>query len=333
MGKGQGTRAPYSRGRDGHDSPARRSALVVINGKSGTVRSRGAEAVKALVEESLRPHFHPLAVVLADGDILPDVCKARDGRTHDVIVAGGGDGTITSVASELLGTDRVMGALPLGTMNLFVQALGFSPVLEEALAQLGTAQPRDIDVGLANDRVFLHQISFGLQPRMARLRERIGYSSRLTKMLAAARAVIVLAARPKLVRVLVDADGEVRRVKTPLLIISNNPLGRNDKPSLPVSLETGVVGLYAIERFSLGTVIRLGLDYLGNRIGRSPVVDARTAGQVVVARASRRLLRRKRKAKGLLASMDGEVLVIDSPVTVKVKPKALRVLALQDSPS
>lgn len=100
-----------------------------------------------------------------------------------------------------------------------------------------------------------------------------------------------------------------------------------------MSLETGVVGLYAIERLSLGNVIRLGLDYLGNRIGRSPVVDARTAGQVVVARASRRLLRRKRKARGLLASMDGEVLVIDSPVTVKVKPKALRVLALQDSPS
>ncbi len=305
----------------------------MINRKSGTVRSRGADAVRQLVEERLALRFHPLTVILADGDILPEVRRARDGKTHDVIIAGGGDGTITSVASELLGSDRVMAALPLGTMNLFVQALGFTPVLEEALDQLGTATPKDIDVGLANDQLFLHQISFGLQPRMARLRERIGYSSRFTKMLAAVRAVIVLAARPKMVRVLVDADGEMRRVRTPLLIISNNPLGRSDKPALPVSLKAGVVGLYALERFSVATVIRLGLDYLGNRIGRSPVVDARTAGKVVVARASRRLLRRTRKARGLLASMDGEVLVIDSPVTVTVKPKALRVLARSSEPS
>jgi diacylglycerol kinase family enzyme len=328
VGKGRGAKLP-----EGHGQPARTSALVVINRKSGTVRSRGADAVRQLVEERLAPRFQPLSVILADGDILPEVRRARDGKTHDVIIAGGGDGTITSVASELLGSDRVMAALPLGTMNLFVQALGFTPVLEEALDQLGTATPKDIDVGLANDQLFLHQISFGLQPRMARLRERIGYSSRLTKMLAAARAVIVLAARPKMVRVLVDADGEMRRVRTPLLIISNNPLGRSDRPALPVSLEAGVVGLYALERFSVANVIRLGLDYLGNRIGRSPVVDARTAAKVVIARASRRLLRRTRKARGLLASMDGEVLVIDSPVTVTVKPKALRVLARSSEPS
>ena len=297
------------------------------------MRSRGADAVRMLVEERLAPHFNPLNVVLADGDILPAVRKARDGKSHDVVIAGGGDGTITSVAAELLGSDRVMGALPLGTMNLFVQALGFSPVLEEALAQLGSAVAKDIDVGLANDQLFLHQISFGLQPRMARLRERIGYSSRFTKMLAAARAVIVLAARPKMVRVLVDADGDLRRVKTPLLIISNNPLGRDNKPALPVSLEAGVVGLYSLERFSISNLIRLGLDYLANRIGNSPVVDARTASKVVVARASRRLLRRTRKVRGLLASMDGEVLVIDSPVTVTVKPKALRVLARSSEPS
>lgn len=316
-----------------HKAVVPRSALVVINRRSGTVRSRGPEAVQALVVEKLAGQFRPLTVELADGDVLPAVRAARDGKTHDIIIAGGGDGTITSVASELLGSDRVMGVLPLGTMNLFVQALGFSSVLEEALEQLAQSDVRQVDVGLANDRVFLHQISFGLQPRMARLRERIGYSSRLTKMLAAARAIVLLAARPKTVRVLVDADGEVRRVKTPLLILSNNPLGRSDKASLPVSLEGGVVGLYAIDRLSLGKVIRLGLDYLANRIDRNPAVDARTAGKVTVARASRRLLRRKRKPKGLLASMDGEVLVIESPVTVSIKPRSLRVLAMPEGVS
>lgn len=147
-----------------------------------------------------------------------------------------------------------------------MQALGFSPVLETALDQLGTLVERKVDVGVANERIFLHQVSFGLQPRMGRIRERIGYSSRFTKMLAGVRAFLLLAARPKLVRVIVDADGEVRRVKSPLLVISNNPLEGGEKPTLPASLEDGLVGIYALGPLSFGSVFRLGLDYLANRV-------------------------------------------------------------------
>jgi len=90
MAKGRGTgRPPRNAAR------SLRSALVVVNAKAGTVRSRGADSVKALVQEKLSPHYSPLDVVLADGDVLPAVRKARDGKTHDVIIAGGGDGTIT----------------------------------------------------------------------------------------------------------------------------------------------------------------------------------------------------------------------------------------------
>lgn len=320
MAKGKGTGKPPR-----NSARSLRSALVVVNAKAGTVRSRGPDAVKALVQEKLSPHYSPLDVVLADGDVLPDVRKARDGKTHDVIIAGGGDGTITSVASELLESGVVMGVLPLGTMNFFVQALGFSPVLETALDQLGASLERKVDVGVANERIFLHQVSFGLQPRMGRIREKIGYSSRLTKMLAGVRAFLLLAARPKLVRVIVDADGEVRRVKSPLLVISNNPLEGGEKPTLPASLEDGVVGIYALGPLSFGRVFRLGLDYLANRVVKNPAVEARTAGKVTVARTGWR--QRRKISKGLLVTMDGEVMVLENPVTITIKPKSLTVLS------
>lgn len=299
---------------------SKRSALVLINRLSGTVRTRGPEEVRALVRDQLAPAFSQLDVELVEGDIMPALKKAVKSKSHDVVIAGGGDGTIASAAGELIGTGITMGSLPLGTMNLFVQALGFSATLEEALDELAEADEGMVDVGEANGRVFLHQISFGIQPRMARLREKIGYSSRLTKMLAAARALIVVAVRPKMVRVMMEHGGQTQRVKTPMLAVSNNPLGNEANPSLPVSLDGGTLGIYMLEQFSLSALLRLALDYLAGRIDANPAVNSDTAADVKISRRSRR------GEKALQASMDGEVLLLESPVHVRIKPKSLKVL-------
>jgi diacylglycerol kinase family enzyme len=304
---------------------SRPSALVLINRRSGTVRTRGAEEVAELVRQQLSPAFEPLTVELCDGDIMPAVQKALASHSHDVIIAGGGDGTIASVAGALKGSDIVMGALPLGTMNLFVQALGFSAQLEQALAELVGARQGMVDVGEANGRVFLHQISFGLQPRMARLRERIGYSSRFTKLWATARALLMLAARPKIVRVILQADGPPRRVKTPVLVVSNNPLGAPTNERLPVSLQDGVLGLYVLEHFSLPKLLHLALDYLANRVTANPAVTAETVSHVTI-RKRRSRFEHKRRRRSLQAAMDGEMVLMESPVRIRIRPISLRVL-------
>lgn len=311
---------------------AKRSALVLVNRKSGTVRSRGADQVSDLIRQALAPAFSTLDIEMSDGDIIPALEKAVAQRSHDIVIAGGGDGTMASAAGLLVGTGLTMGALPLGTMNLFVKALGFSPRLEDALEEIAHAGDALVDVGEANGRVFLHQVSFGIQPRMARLRERIGYSSRLTKMFAAARALLVLAARPKTVRVILQADGPPRRVKTPVLVVSNNPLGAETDVSLPVSLNGGVLGLYVLEHFTLPALLRLALDYLANRVATNPAVNSETVSHVTI-RKRRSRLQSRRLRRSLQASMDGEMVLLESPVRIRIKPQSLRVLVPRQQPA
>jgi diacylglycerol kinase family enzyme len=299
---------------------------VLINRKSGTVRSRGAEAVKSLVEEKLGKSFARLDVDLVEGDATKRIARARDSGDYDVIIAGGGDGTISSAAGLLAGTDVILGALPLGTMNLFVQALGFSPKLELALHQLASAHIEEIDVGAVNGRVFLHQVSFGLQPRMARLRERMGYRSRFTKMLTGFRALLIIAANPKLVRVKVDADGATERVKAPLLVVSNNPLGAKGNVSLPQTLSSGQLGYYILSEFSLRMLFRLARDYLANRIDANEAIEKRTVTALTIKRRSRSRLPRRRRRK-ILSSIDGEIVHLDSPVSITINPASLRVMS------
>lgn len=305
--------------------------LVLINRRSGTVRTRGPEAVRALIKEKLSVVFRHLDVELADGDVAGRARQAVEVGSHDIIIAGGGDGSITSVASMLAGQDVTLGALPLGTMNLIVQALGFSPKLEEALDQFAKAKPAQIDVGMANDRLFMHQVSFGLQPRMARLREKLGYRSRAGKMLGAARALALLAMRPKLVRVNVLLDGEKVRVSSPMLVITNNPIGSDRHWSVQHRLDGGKLGYYVLSDYSLRTLILLARSYLKNRLHDDEIVENRTVQKLLLKRRPKsfgRSYNRYKMRKGIISSMDGEVVVLKNPVSVRILPKSLSVLAL-----
>jgi diacylglycerol kinase family enzyme len=303
--------------------------LVVINRRSGTVRSRGPEMVAALVQAKLAQAFPRLDVELVDSDVTARAKQAVETGSHDIIIAGGGDGSIASVAALLVDTGIIMGALPLGTMNLVVQALGFSPRLEEALEQFAGARTDLIDVGEVNGRVFLHQVSFGLQPRMAKLRERFGYRNRVGKMMGAARALATLAVRPKLVRVNISLDGEITRVSSPMVVVTNNPIGSDKHWSVQHRLDGGVLGYYMLSEISFRALWRLARGYLRNRLHDDDIIENRVVRTLKLRRRPRRDTSRLgliKRRKGILASLDGEVVVLDNPVSVRVRPKSLKML-------
>ncbi len=308
--------------------PSRKSlsCLVVINRRSGTVRSRGAEVVRDLVEAELKGLFQPLTITLADGDVLPHIEKALKAGSVDVVIAGGGDGTISSAAELVLKHGVILGALPLGTMNLFVRALGFSPVLEEALRQLKQAQVQTVDVGIVNDKLFLHQVSFGVQPRLARLRERMGYRNRLTKMLSGARALMTLAMSPRPVRVNVLVGNRHVKVTSPMVVVSNNMLGAEHDASLPEKLDEGILGIYVLNDTSLRTLMRLARAYLLRRRVPETAIEQHSGSALTIKRRPRRFSQVKKKRKALLSSIDGEVVLLKNPVHIEIRPKALQVL-------
>jgi diacylglycerol kinase family enzyme len=307
------------------------SCLVVINRRSGTVRSRGAEAVRDLVELALADTFHSLAVRLVDGDVLPEIENALKAGAADVVIAGGGDGTISSAAELVLKHGAILGALPLGTMNLFVRALGFSSALEVALQQLKQANVQAVDVGVVNEKLFLHQVSFGVQPRLARLRERMGYRSRLTKMLSGARALVLLAMSPRPVRVNVLMGNQHVKVTSPMIVVSNNLLGAEQDASLPERLDQGILGLYVLNDTSLRTLMRLARAYLLRHRTPETAIEQRSGISLTIKRRPRRFSQVKKKRKALLSSIDGEVVLLKNPVHVEIKPKALRVLKVDKS--
>jgi YegS/Rv2252/BmrU family lipid kinase len=149
----------------------------------------------------------------------------------DLVIACGGDGTVTACADGVTGTGVPLGIIPMGTGNLLARNIGLPMGLDQALAiALGSVQ-QPIDVGRANGKLFIVMTGLGLDARILSgtsdpLKKRLGW------LAYAISAVRHLGGRP--MRVTVSADGgRRRRMRANALIVGNVGWLRGGLPLLP----------------------------------------------------------------------------------------------------
>src|SRR5262249_39207144 len=139
------------------------------NASSG---SGEAQAQAERIRELFATAGRAAEITLAEGARLVETAKAAVRARAPAIVAGGGDGTINTVASIVVGTGIPLGLLPLGTLNHFAKDLGIPLTIDEAVGVVLGGRTIEVDVGEVNGKIFLNNSSLGLYPRIVRLRER-----------------------------------------------------------------------------------------------------------------------------------------------------------------
>jgi diacylglycerol kinase family enzyme len=85
----------------------------------------------------------------------------------DVFIAAGGDGTVRTVASELLCSQKIFGVLPMGSGNGFAKEFGFRTNISSLLSDIKKAESVDIDVIELNDQICLNVAGVGLDSFVA----------------------------------------------------------------------------------------------------------------------------------------------------------------------
>jgi diacylglycerol kinase family enzyme len=294
--------------------PARR-AMVVLNARSGTGCSpeRAAE-LRGLFDAA---GMDAQIVLAASGEeMFEAVDRARD-QGIELVVAGGGDGTQSAVASRLAGSSMVQGVLPLGTLNHFAKDLGIPLKDEDAIRTLAEGRVREVDVGEVNGRVFINNSSIGLYPEIVRERElqqvRLGKS----KWRALASATLHATRRHPGLAVRLDAQGEHEVLRTPFVFIGNNRyimegfgIGARD------SLQGGELALYMSRRRGRLGLVLLALRALVKRLQQAQDFATVTGTQFVISTHHQRIR----------VAADGEVMMLDTPLHYRVRPRALRVM-------
>lgn len=292
---------------------------LIANPGSG-LNSRDADAIRRAMGV-----FGPEAELREwsdEGETLDATVRhaIRDG--FGTIVAAGGDGTVMGVAQAMLGSDRRMAVLPLGTFNYFARGLGLPEDPEAAARAILGGGTHPISVGTVNGKVFLNNASLGIYPSILKAREDV-YRRFGRRRIAAHWSVIKTFLRfQRPMQVAVRADGEARRYRTPLIFIARSAFQlesfglhgaqdiSDDRFAMFVARDGGRLALFRLAWRLVQKRIEVGRD-----------VDYLAAREIEVETQNRKPL----------VAFDGEKSRMRAPLTFRILPAALQIV-VPDTP-
>lgn len=180
--------------------------------------------------------------------LAAEAVKAGDA----IVAAAGGDGTVGTVAIELLWSDTSLGVLPGGTIMNIARMLGIPRDLPGAAAVLAAGVVRKIDVGKARERPFFEAGSVGMNAAIFREVQRFEDGDRLS----IARAIWV-AFRYRPARMKIEMDDEVVTTRALAVIVANGPYtGAGMTVAPQARLDDGRFDVTIFEHFSKRGLLR-----------------------------------------------------------------------------
>lgn len=273
-----------------------------------------------------------LAEIFNEEQIDTDISLARSGaevvelannavrESYEVIVAAGGDGTVNSVAAAVIDSDKILGVLPLGTLNHFARDLGIPFDLEEAARTIIAGHTIEVDAAEVNNRIFINNSSLGLYPMIVRereKRERLGFR----KWPAFVWATLQALRRNPFLDVRLRVNGTLLDRTTPFVFVGNNEyamdlfnIGMRDR------LDRGVLSIYITQGTSRLKLIAMAMRAVVGRLRNDKDFLALRSNEVQIHTARKRVR----------VAFDGEIEVMAAPLQYRVRSRALRVIVPKD---
>lgn len=289
------------------------SIEIIINSGSGSVL--GEETAESICERFLAHDLRVNVYIAKDGDDLERIAR-NAAKSADIVVAGGGDGTISAIAAEVAKAGKTLGVLPLGTLNNFSKDLSIPQDTSEAVDTIATGKVKVIDLAEINGRTFINNSSIGLYPRIVLRRDahqRLGRG----KWRAAFWATLQMVRFSPFLKVRIELDGKTFLRKTPFVFVGNNEyemdlynIGRRQ------SLDEGELNVYFLHRGGRWGVALLLLHTLIGRLRQWDDFEDVNTDSITI----------QTRRKKLYVALDGEVRTIETPLVYKIRPGALKVI-------
>jgi diacylglycerol kinase (ATP) len=285
-----------------------RRALVLINERS----SHGCAALEAGLDVLYQADFD--LIISRVGDPA-DICRQIRNHAQDIdlVILGGGDGTMHHALPALMETGVPLAVLPMGTANDLARTLRIPPDPVQALAAIPHGRVHAIDLARIGDRHFINDASLGLSTAI--VRNASAGAKRWLGVLGYALSVVgaVRSARP--FEAVIICDGRGQRVRAVQITLGNGAYhGGGLVISRDAAIDDGLLDLYYVKPVSW-----LGLFNVARRMRRGrhhelATVQLDAGARITIA-----------TDRPMQISTDGEI-TVTTPVSIECLPGALRVL-------
>lgn len=286
-------------------------AAVVVNQHSRRGRRRFPEVLRLMRAHGFE-RFEAYGVT--NPRRLRQTLEKALESSPDLLVVGGGDGTLSTAVKHVAHRDVALGVLPLGTTNNFARSLELPVKLAGAVGVLREGKVADVDLGFVAGKVFANMVSVGLSAQVAEqvphaLKRRLG---RAAYGLTAAR----LMWRHRPFTAVVEVEGRTHEMVTHQLNIANGSHHSGRRFAGDASPDDRLLNVYR-----LGDRSRLGLA--AATVAHVVAGPRRRLADEMFINTSHEV--RVTTDPPLPVDVDGEIRG-RTPVTIGLLPNALRVL-------
>lgn len=247
---------------------------------------------------------------------LAQLARQRVAQGADIVVAGGGDGTVRAVAQGVTGTDAAMAILPAGTWNHLARDLEMPLELTEALEALRQGKVVRVDVGEVNGAVFVNNSILGLYPIYRRYRDIEQRKGRWPWLALVIGWAKVLARNPHMTLRMEMGDRVVTR-RTQYVLVANNEhrlkgyeLGNRER------LNEGRLWVHVLRPRGRMGLLGLFVKLLLGRLDREREFEVFAADRVTL----------HSEAQKLPVAVDGEMRMLDTPLRYRSRAQELRIV-------
>lgn len=253
-------------------------------------------------------------------EVVRDVVCAALTTAPDMVVACGGDGTISQVAGGLVGTGIPLGTIPLGTWNAIARNLGIPILTDDALRLLtGEHSLRNIDVLSVNDGIYLGNVSAGFSSSM------IGSTKREAKrrfgFLAYIWNLLLQLIGLRRIGFHLIIDQKHRKVRAAeVMVINSTLIGLGELPTkFSIYPDDGKMDVCIIKPRSIFGMLTVAWNILVRGKNRNPEFRYFAATSSVSLKTK----------KPLIVQADGEV-IGQTPVEIRLLTRAVNLIVPQN---
>ena len=293
------------------------NAIVVYNEKSGVPGDAATNPTSDELREAFARAGLDVDVRGESGSAIETALRQAVKENPKFLFAGGGDGTISTAAGMIAGTEIILGILPLGTLNHFSRDVGIPTDWREAVTALAEAPVQSLDVAEVNGRVFINNCSIGSYAEAVRRRDRLRRERGHGKWRAMIAASWTVFRELRRLRLQINLPDVQLNLRTPFLLVGNNRYtGSALSSSLRPKLNEGKLWLYTTRAHRFGALLRLIWQTITRRIDAADELEVHAATEATIISLR----------GGLPVAADGELIDVKPPLRFRIRPGALRVL-------
>ncbi|MGZ5197580.1 MAG: diacylglycerol/lipid kinase family protein [Kaistella sp.] len=231
--------------------------------------------------------------------------------TTDIFVAVGGDGTISTVAKKLIGTEKILAIFPAGSGNGFSNETKFSKDIDELLAKIKTKNVKKIDTFTVNGRLSINVSGTGFDGKVVKEFEK---TERGFKNYIKVSIKTFFNYKPVKIKFLTENFEKYNGKYLMLNIANTRQFGNNAYIAPKASKSDGLVDLVLVKKFPLTYSPFFAFRMFTKRLKDDQYVTYLPVSEIEFEVNTKNW------------HLDGEFNSIQSPITIKVQPKSLNIL-------